>query len=126
MAIILKRAYDPPDAQDGQRVLVDRLWPRGIAKEALGIDLWLKEVAPSTELRRWFGHDPTRWSEFRDRYRQELQAPAAKAALDALAQRAAAGQLTLIYGAHDEVHNQAVVIQEVLNERITKSVPGDI
>ena len=108
----LKRAYEPPASDDGTRVLVDRLWPRGLRKAEAGIDLWLKDVAPSDELRRWFGHDPERWTEFRRRYKAEL-AHNAKAVgeLKSLARR---GRLTLIYAAHDEAHNQAVVLKEIL------------
>lgn len=125
MAVTMKRAYDPPAADDGQRVLVDRLWPRGIAKEKLRIDQWLKEVAPSTALRKWFGHDPARWEEFRDRYRQELNAPAAAAALATLAHYATTGRLTLIYSARDAAHNEAVVLQEVLDEKMTNNKSQD-
>jgi uncharacterized protein YeaO (DUF488 family) len=110
----LKRAYEPPDPSDGYRVLVDRLWPRGERKEALALDEWLKDLAPSDELRRWFGHDPARWDEFRTRYRAELKAPENRAALADLAARARAGRLTLVYGAKDEEHNNAVVLREIL------------
>lgn len=110
----LKRAYDPPAPDDGTRVLVDRLWPRGVRKSAAGIDHWLKEVAPSHELRRWFGHDPARWSEFRRRYEAELkQHPEALEELKALARQ---GRLTLVYSAHDAAHNQAVVLKELLGD----------
>ncbi len=115
MNIQLKRAYEPPEASDGARVLVDRLWPRGISKEAAHLDLWLREIAPSTELRRWFGHDPERWEEFRRRYRKELaDQPDLVEQLRALAKK---GTLTLVYGAKDEEHNDAVVLQQLLKEK---------
>lgn len=111
-SIRIKRVYDIRSDKDGFRVLVDRVWPRGVTKEKAAIDLWLKEVAPSTELRKWFGHDPARWDEFRARYRAELQAQ--PTLLDQLREQAAKGPLTLVYSAHDEAHNQAVVLKEVL------------
>jgi uncharacterized protein YeaO (DUF488 family) len=112
--IAIKRAYEPRAPGDGRRVLVERLWPRGLSKERAGVDLWLKEVAPSTELRRWFGHDPERWPEFRRRYREELSGHAGEVAeLQALA---AQGPLTLVYGSWDETHNAATVLREVLEE----------
>ena len=108
----LKRAYEPPADSDGARVLVDRLWPRGVSKAEAKLDLWLKEIAPSTELRKWFGHDPARWSEFQRRYRGELkQRPDEIAELQRLAER---GPVTLIYSAHDERHNDAVVLRDFL------------
>ncbi len=105
----IKRIYEPAAEADGKRVLVDRVWPRGITKEKASLTVWLKEVAPSTELRKWFGHDPTRFDEFRTRYRAELEGSEAFAEL-----RAMKGTITLLYGAHDETHNQAVVLQELL------------
>src|SRR4051812_12919328 len=113
----LKRAYEPPAASDGRRVLVDRLWPRGERKEALALDAWLKDLAPSDELRRWFGHDPARWDEFRARYREELHDPQKRVILAELASRARERPLTLVYGAKDEEHNNAVVLREILEER---------
>lgn len=108
----LKRVYDPASPADGTRVLVDRLWPRGLSKAKAKIDLWLKEVAPSTELRKWFGHDPQRWDEFRHRYIEELkQHPEDLAKLRELASK---GPLTLLYAARDEQHNDAVVLRDVL------------
>lgn len=101
MKVLLKRAYEPPAASDGKRILVDRLWPRGVAKAKAKIDLWLKDVAPSTELRKWFGHDPGRWIEFRKRYRAELRNSPALAELKSLARKS---RITLIYAARDEVH----------------------
>lgn len=110
--IRLKRAYAAPADDDGLRVLVDRLWPRGMTKDEARIDLWLKEVAPSTELRKWFGHDPARWSEFKRRYITELdQAPEAVAVL---AERARQGRVSLVYGAKDTEHNHALVLAEYL------------
>ncbi len=108
----LKRAYLPPSPEDGTRVLVDRLWPRGVRKADAAIDRWLKELAPSTELRRWFGHQPSRWEEFRRRYGAELSRNTAL--LDELRTLAQKGRLTLVYAARDEVHNDAVVLREVL------------
>jgi uncharacterized protein YeaO (DUF488 family) len=108
----LKRAYLPPSPEDGVRVLVDRLWPRGVRKADAAIDRWAKEVAPSTELRLWFGHDPSRWEEFRRRYRAELSRNAVLVnELRAVAQK---GRLTLVYAARDELHNEAVMLREVL------------
>ena len=108
----LKRAYAAPAPGDGFRVLVDRLWPRGVAKEGARIDLWLKEIAPSTELRKWFGHDPERWLEFRRRYFAELdQSPEAVALLAGHVQR---GVVTLVYGARDAEHNHALALAEYL------------
>ncbi|MBK9258490.1 MAG: DUF488 domain-containing protein [Polyangiaceae bacterium] len=114
----IKRAYDAPEAADGYRVLVDRLWPRGVRKDDLAIDDWLKDVAPSDQLRRWFGHDPDRWDEFVARYGDELcQEPAAGLVND-IAQRAKSGPVTLVYGAKDELHNQAVVLRDIINQRL--------
>jgi len=108
----LKRAYDPPSPEDGTRILVDRLWPRGISKEKAALDRWMKEIAPSTELRKWFGHDQSRWVEFRRRYTEELrQHPDLIADLRSLARY---GPITLVYAAHDETHNDAVVLRDAL------------
>lgn len=113
-----KRAYEPAANTDGYRVLVDRLWPRGVSKDAARIDGWLKDLAPSQELRTWFAHDPSRFPEFRARYEEELTAePAAKLLAD-LAQRARRGHVTLVYAAHDELHNNAVVLAEELERRL--------
>ena len=111
--IRIKRAYLPPSPDDGVRALVDRLWPRGLRKTEAGIDLWLKDLAPSTELRRWFGHDPRRWEEFCRRYRAELALRAEL--LDELRAIARKGALTLVFAARDELHNQAVVLRDVLD-----------
>ncbi|HEY5337609.1 MAG TPA: DUF488 domain-containing protein [Rhizomicrobium sp.] len=113
--IRIKRVYDPPDKDDGARVLVDRLWPRGLRKESAAVTLWLKEIAPSSELRKWFGHAPARWTEFSRRYRAELaHNEEAVAHLDALLAR---GPVTLVYGAHDTEHNQALVLVEYLRNQ---------
>ncbi len=112
MHVKIKRAYEIPEANDGLRVLVDRLWPRGVSKDAARIDLWLKEIAPSAELRLWFNHDPSHWREFRQRYLKEIETHP-----EALAQLAAAARkktLTLVYGAKDEEHNNAVVLKQAL------------
>lgn len=112
--IRLKRAYENPADTDGSRVLVDALWPRGVSRDDLDLDIWLKDIAPGTGLRRWFGHDPDRWEEFRRRYRESLDADS-KAAR-ALISRAEHGRLTLVYAAKDETHNNAVVLKEWLEE----------
>jgi len=110
--IKLKRAYEPPAAGDGTRILVDRLWPRGVKKATAGINMWAKDIAPSTELRQWFGHETNRWEEFRRRYVAELeQKPDLINELRALAR---SGQITLVFGAHDQTHNDAVVLKKVL------------
>lgn len=108
----LKRAYEPASADDGARILVDRLWPRGISKEKAALDDWMKDLAPSTELRKWFGHDPARWEEFQSRYLTELAAHGD--ALEQIRTLARAGRVTLIYGAKDEQHNEAVVLRDLL------------
>lgn len=110
--IHLKRAYEPASSADGVRILVDRLWPRGVSKERAAIDQWMKEVAPSTELRRWFGHDPKRWSEFCRRYRSELSHH--QELLKELRGMARKKALTLVYAARDEEHNEAIVLRDVL------------
>lgn len=108
----IKRAYEAPEPGDGVRILIDRLWPRGVKKEALALDDWNKDLSPSTELRQWFGHDPALWDGFRTRYTQELRAHAA--ALAALQNRAQHEVITLVYSAHDEAHNNAVLVRELL------------
>ena len=118
MSVKLLRAYDPPSADDGFRVLVDRVWPRGRTRDALRLDQWAPELGPSHELRRWFGHDPARWPEFQARYRAELADPERAALLDALAARARSTTVTLVYGARDTEHNQARVIAEELERRL--------
>lgn len=112
MSIVIKRVYAPADPADGYRVLVDRLWPRGIRKDALPLDLWARELAPSTALRQWFGHEPSRWDAFRHRYATELDALAPY--WRPLVARAARHTVTLIYAARDEDHSHAAVLQEYL------------
>jgi uncharacterized protein YeaO (DUF488 family) len=110
--IRLKRAYEPPAANDGVQLLVDRLWPRGVRKANAAINQWMKDIAPSTALRKWFGHDPARWEEFRRRYVEELgEHPEQLTRLRTLARE---GRITLVYSAHDEQHNDAVVLRGVL------------
>lgn len=117
MQIWLRRAYRKAGTADGCRVLVDRLWPRGIAKEELKLDDWLKEIAPSDALRRWFGHDPARWKEFKRRYHVELtERPEARQAVLKLRRRLADGRVTLVYAARDETYNNAVALREYLEE----------
>lgn len=112
MKIGLKRVYDAPEKRDGCRVLVDRLWPRGLSKKSARLDYWLRDVAPSTALRRWFAHDPEKWNEFRKRYVRELEAqPEGVKQLRALARK---GTVTLLFGARDEKHNHAVVLRAYL------------
>ncbi len=110
--VVLKRAYEPPAPDDGTRVLVDRLWPRGVSKDHAALDHWMKEIAPSTELRKWFGHEPAKWEEFRRRYADELHGNAAL--LEELRALARKGTVTLVYSAHDELHNDAVELREVV------------
>jgi uncharacterized protein YeaO (DUF488 family) len=116
--IQLKRAYEPPTRDDGVRILIDRLWPRGMTKESAAIDEWFKDVAPSTELRQWFGHDPARWQEFRRRYARELRQNPEH--LSKLRERARQGRVTLVFSAHDEAHNDAVVLRDLLLGRTIK------
>jgi uncharacterized protein YeaO (DUF488 family) len=118
MEIRLKRAYEPATPSDGYRVLVDRLWPRGVAKENAKLDEWDKELAPSSELRKWFGHDPSRFGEFRRRYLDELQDQRPR--LAALRRHGRAGTLTLVYAARDEEHNDAVVLLDVLRRGLPR------
>lgn len=115
MGFAVKRVYDEPAESDGYRVLVDRLWPRGIKKETARLDEWIKELGPSTELRQWFGHEVERWPEFRDRYRAELAD--ARELWRPLIERAESGEVTLLFGARDTEHNQAVVLAEFLGEQ---------
>jgi uncharacterized protein YeaO (DUF488 family) len=112
MDVRFKRAYEPPERSDGYRVLIDRIWPRGVSKEQAHLDEWARELAPSSELRRWFGHDPARFAEFRRRYLDELKAQQGK--LRELRRRAREETLTLVYGARDTEHNDAVVLAELL------------
>jgi uncharacterized protein YeaO (DUF488 family) len=119
--IKLKRAYERPAADDGTRVLIDRLWPRGVRKADAAIDQWAKDIAPSTALRKWFGHDPARWQEFRTRYAAEIQEHSEQ--LDRLRALAKEGPITLVFSAHDEIHNDAVVLRDFLLGRHTKREP---
>lgn len=114
--IALRRAYDPPEESDGMRVLVDRLWPRGLARAGAKIDLWLKEIAPSDELRRAFGHDPARWDGFCVSYRRELAKN--PETVERLAELCRAGTVTLLFAAHDTDHNNAVVLRDMLEHRL--------
>ena len=125
--LLIKRAYEPPARSDGRRILVDRLWPRGLSKEKAAIDEWMKEIAPSTQLRRWFAHDPEKWPEFQRRYKREL-----RARLDLvgeIARGAARGCVTLVYSARDEAHNDAVVLAAVVRSRMKRrrsQLPGAV
>lgn len=110
--IKLKRAYEPPARDDGTRILIDRLWPRGVKRADAAIDEWMKEIAPSTALRKWFGHDPARWAEFRRRYQAEIRRHPDQ--LDRLYKLAQHGRITLVFAAHDEAHNDAVVLRDLL------------
>lgn len=114
LAVALKRAYDEPAANDGTRVLIERLWPRGISREPAHIDLWLKDVAPSSELRAWFRHNPKKFPGFRCRYKAELQSEAAQEALTKLREIAKQGQLTLVFAAHDAAYSNAAVLHDLL------------
>jgi len=116
MKIKIKRVYLQPDQDDGTRILVDRLWPRGLTKEKAHVDIWLKEIAPSTELRKWFGHEPDKWAEFQKRYLAELRNNGEQLAL--LKQEVAKGVVTLLYGARDEEHNEAIVLQKLLTKTL--------
>ena len=121
MDVRLKRAYDPAVPADGARVLIDRLWPRGVSRDRARLDAWEKDLAPSAGLRQWFGHDPDRFEEFRLRYIEELRHERPR--LAALRRRAREGTLTLVYSAHDSEHNDAVVLAEVLRRGLPRSEP---
>jgi uncharacterized protein YeaO (DUF488 family) len=114
MTIKIKWVYEQADKNDGVRILVDRLWPRGLTKEKAAVDLWLKEIAPSTELRKWFGHDPAKWTSFRRRYETELRHNGDL--LKLLKQKAREGTVTLVYGARDQTHNEALVLKQFLGK----------
>lgn len=118
----MKRAYEHANREDGVRFLVERLWPRGVRKDALAVESWLKDVAPSTELRKWFGHDPARWDEFRRRYFLELQSR--PQAWQPLLQAAGKGHVTLVYSAHDTEHNAAVALREFLGYQMGRHRHG--
>jgi len=117
----LKRAYEPPAASDGTRILIDRVWPRGVDKANAAIDQWDKSIAPSTMLRNWFGHDPARWQEFRRRYANEIRRH--REQLDELRARAQSGRITLVFAAHDKIHNHAIVLRDILLDRIEVQDP---
>jgi uncharacterized protein YeaO (DUF488 family) len=114
----LERVYEPEAEETSTRVLVDRIWPRGISKQSLRVDLWAREVAPSDDLRRWYGHRPDRWREFARRYREELRQPDRAASLERLASLAKAGELTLLYAARDRARNHAIVLADVVRARL--------
>lgn len=114
MTTRIKRVYEKPNEEDGFRILVDRLWPRGLTKAKAKLDLWLKEIAPSTELRKWFNHDPEKWKGFRSRYRSELRSHPDELGL--IKSKAREGKVTLLYGARDQGHNEAVVLLELLEK----------
>lgn len=118
MSIAIKRAYDPASSSDGYRVLVDRLWPRGVSKDKLKVDAWMKDIAPSADLRKWYGHEVEKWPEFRKRYRAELQKPPARDLLQELMQRAQKGKVTLVIGARDAEHANGAVIAELIREKL--------
>ena len=115
MDITIKRVYEKPTKEDGKRILIDRLWPRGLTKEKAKIDLWLKDIAPSTELRKWFGHDPAKWDEFKKRYVVEIKKNTP--VLSQLEGELKKGKVTLVYAAKDEEHNDAVVLKEYLEKK---------
>jgi uncharacterized protein YeaO (DUF488 family) len=115
MNIIIKRVYEDPEKADGKRILIDRLWPRGLTKEKAKIDLWIKDIAPSTELRKWFGHDSAKWSEFRKRYVAEIKKN--NQVVSQLEEELKKGKVTLVYGAKDEEHNDAVVLKEYFEKK---------
>jgi uncharacterized protein YeaO (DUF488 family) len=110
----IKRVYEKPAKEDGFRILADRLWPRGLTKEKASVDLWLKEIAPTTELRKWFSHDPEKWNEFKKKYVAELKKN--KETVSILKEKIKEGTVTILYGARDEEHNEALVILDFLNE----------
>lgn len=115
----IKRVYEPRTRSDGRRILVDRLWPRGLSKKKAAVHEWMKDIAPSAELRRWFGHDPRRWPEFKRRYRHELRAHGDL--LRDISARASRGPVTLVYGARDETHNDAVVLAAAIRARVSRA-----
>lgn len=117
MAVRIKRVYDPPEPSDGYRVLVDRLWPRGVRKDKARVDEWLREIAPSGALRSWFAHDPDKWEEFRARYRSELEETGKREELEKLRTRAKGGTVTLLFGARDRERNNAAALKGFLEER---------
>lgn len=117
MNVKIKRVYEPADKGDGVRILVDRLWPRGLTKEKANVDLWLKEIAPSTQLRKWFRHDPVKWKRFRGRFETEIRHK--EDLIERLTCEAEKGMLTLVYAARDEKHNEAMVLKQFLEKRLS-------
>lgn len=122
--IVTKRIYEPVDERDGYRVLIDRLWPRGVSKTAALLDEWAKAIAPSTELRQWYGHDPAKWEEFQRRYAEELDNPEAQAVLDALAKRAKRGRVTILYSAKEGTISNAEALAHMLEARGARTHPA--
>jgi uncharacterized protein YeaO (DUF488 family) len=118
MPIAIKRAYEAASTKDGYRVLVDGLWPRGVTKAQLEIDAWIREIAPSAYLRKWYEHQPEKWEEFRNKYRQELSKPPRKALLDELIDRARKGQITLVFGARDAERSNVAVVAEMIRPEL--------
>jgi uncharacterized protein YeaO (DUF488 family) len=118
----IKRVYEGKEADDGERILIDRLWPRGVSKDKAGLDAWQKELAPSTALRQWFDHDPEKWEEFKKRYRKELAAPKSKRLLEEIARTAERHNVTLIYSAKDTEHSDVRVLEELI-AKLMSSVP---
>ncbi len=116
--VVSKRVYEPYQESDGYRVLIDRLWPRGMSKAKAHVDVWPKEISPSTELRSWYGHDPEKWTEFQKRFREELKTPEAKAVLDDLVKRGKRGRVTLLFSSHAADISNAAVLEPLLNRRI--------
>lgn len=116
--VVSKRVYETYEESDGYRVLIDRLWPRGLSRAKAHVDAWPKEIAPSTELRTWYGHDPEKWPEFQKRFKEELRAPEAKAVLDDLAKRGKRGRITLLFSSHAADISNAAVLEPLLNRRI--------
>jgi uncharacterized protein YeaO (DUF488 family) len=119
--VAIKRTYDPPSRTDGTRILVDRLWPRGVTKQKAQVEKWVRELGPSDALRQFFGHDSARWREFRKRYLAELKRPEAASLLAELLKIAGSGTLTLVYSAKDQEHNQAVVLKELLDRKLRQN-----
>ena len=117
--IATKRAYEPAKASDGYRVLIDRLWPRGLSRARAGLDAWEKDIAPSAELRKWYNHDPSKWKEFKSRYLRELRSAAAKAVLNDLERRARRGRVTLVFASHSDLSN-ANVLEKKLRRRLSR------
>jgi uncharacterized protein YeaO (DUF488 family) len=120
--VTVKRVYDPPSEEDGERILVDRLWPRGMTKEEAHISSWLNELGPTTELRKWFGHNPSRWEEFQRRYAREMQTPDRQAILRELAARSRHGVVTLVFGAKDRERNNAIALKNMIANLAKKTV----